>query len=102
MGGGSGKSPPILVIYIDVSFALAGHLPGYRYLLADLSAYSDEELSGGFLLQAVLLVMKYIFRDELPERLPSILGLLEDLPRQQSELDYPIPSCATCRGVLTN
>jgi len=39
-------------------------------------------------LQAALLVMKYIFRDELPERLPGILGLLKDLPRQHSGLDY--------------
>ena len=49
---------------------------------------TDEELSGGVLLQVSLLVMKYIFRDELPERIPGILGLLKDLPQQQSGLDY--------------
>ncbi|PZN69146.1 MAG: hypothetical protein DM484_30260 [Candidatus Methylumidiphilus alinenensis] len=32
-------------------------------------------MRGGALLQAALLVMKYIFQDELPERLPGILGL---------------------------
>ena len=30
----------------------------------------------------------HFFKDELPEKLPDILGLLKDLPRQQSGLDY--------------
>jgi len=72
----------------DIPPTLLDHLPDYRYLLTDLSAYTDAELRGGVLLQAALLVMKYIFRDELPDRLPGILGLLKDLPRQRSGLDY--------------
>lgn len=72
----------------DIPPALAGHLPDYRYRLTDLSAFTAEELRGGVLLQAALLVMKYIFQDELPERIPGILGLLKDLPQQQSGLDY--------------
>jgi len=68
--------------------ALGVHLPNFRYVLTDLSALTDEELRGGVLLQAALLVMKYIFRDELPERITGILSLLKDLPRQQSGLEY--------------
>ena len=68
--------------------ALDNHLPNFRYVLTDLSALSDEELRGGVLLKAALLVMKYIFSDELPERIMGILSLLKDLPRQQSGLDY--------------
>ena len=59
----------------DISPALLSHLPDYRYRLTDLSAFTDAELRGGVLLQSALLVMKYIFQDELPERIPGILGL---------------------------
>ena len=72
----------------DIPPALVSHLPDYCYRLTDLSAFTDDELRGGVLLQAALLVMKYIFQDELPERIPGILGLLKDLPQQQSGLEY--------------
>ena len=42
------------------------------------------------MLQTALLTLKYIFRDDLRERLPEILGLLRDLEQSSSGLDYVI------------
>ncbi|MCC9000210.1 MAG: hypothetical protein LM522_12075, partial [Candidatus Contendobacter sp.] len=39
-------------------------------------------------LHTALLTLKYIFRDELRERLPGILGLLRELEQNSSGLDY--------------
>ena len=55
-----------------------------------LSGYRDEELQGAVMLQTALLTLKYIFRDDLRERLPEILGLLRDLEQSSSGLDYVI------------
>jgi len=67
---------------------LVSQVPNFRYLLTDLSAFTDEELRGGVLLQAALLAMKYIYRSELPERISAILNLLKELPKQSSGLAY--------------
>ena len=42
------------------------------------------------ILQTALLTLKYIFREELRERLPEILGLLRALEQSSSGLDYLI------------
>jgi hypothetical protein len=58
------------------------------YHLIDLSGYRDDELQGAVILHTALLALKYIFRDELRERLPEILGLLRDLAQSSNGLDY--------------
>ena len=65
-------------------------IPDCVYYLIDLSGYRDEELQGAVMLQTALLTLKYIFRDDLRERLPEILGLLRDLEQSSSGLDYVI------------
>ena len=40
------------------------------------------------MLHTALLTLKYIFRDELRDRLPEILGLLRDLAQSSNGLDY--------------
>ncbi len=42
------------------------------------------------MLHTALLTLKYIFRDDLRERLPEILGLLRELEQSSSGLDYVI------------
>lgn len=103
--GHRGPLPPILplVLYHGISrwtiatdFAalcpapmpLRLHVPDFRYRLIDLGTLSNSELRGQVLLHTALRVMKYIFRDELPEQMPVILSLLKDLVRQTSGLDY--------------
>ncbi len=59
--------------------ALRGYLPNFATELYDLSKYSDDELKGQVLLHASLLLLKYIHHDQLPKRLPEILGLFARL-----------------------
>ncbi|MCG8353704.1 MAG: Rpn family recombination-promoting nuclease/putative transposase [Chloroflexales bacterium] len=99
------KLPPIipLVIYhgrvrwnvapdfdalLDGPADLHPYGPAFRYELYDLSQYRDEELVGAATLQVALQVLKYIFDDQLAQRLPAILALLTALSRQRSGLDY--------------
>lgn len=63
-------------------------VPDFRYLLCDLSAYSDDEIQGEVLARSALLVLKYIFRADLPERLPWLLGLLGDLATKRTGIEY--------------
>lgn len=67
---------------------LKPHVPDFKYWLCDISHYSDRELRGNVLLQVGLRILKYIFRDELAEKLPEILRLLRDLTEQRTGLEY--------------
>lgn len=61
------------------------YLPDFKYHLCDLSRYRDEELRGGEGLSAVLKLLKYIFRRELPAKLQGIFReVVETLPEQQA------------------
>jgi len=62
--------------------------PRFSYDLCDLSAYSDDDISGEITLRVGLLLLKYIFRDDLEERLPDILMLLRELSEQATGLEY--------------
>jgi predicted transposase/invertase (TIGR01784 family) len=68
--------------------ALRAYWPSFTYELCDLSAYSDEEIKGEVRLRVGLLLLKYIFREDLRDRLPEILGLLQELPEEGSALLY--------------
>ena len=63
-------------------------VPNFRYQLIDLSQYADETIKGQALLSVGLLIMKYIFRSDLAQRLPGILALLSELAEQQTGIQY--------------
>jgi len=63
-------------------------VPNFDYLLCDLTRYSDEEIKGAVLVRVCLLLLKHIFSEDLPEKLPGILGLLKGLSDQRSGLEY--------------
>ncbi len=67
---------------------LRAYVPTCEYHLVDLSAYRDGELRGAVVLQVALWTLKYMFRDELRERLPGILRLLRALEESSSGLDF--------------
>ncbi|NOX62336.1 MAG: Rpn family recombination-promoting nuclease/putative transposase [Chloroflexi bacterium] len=81
-------SPRFHDILFGLTPAVSAYIPDFRYHLVDLSAYSDEELKGGVLLQVSLRIPKHIFDDDLVEHLPGIFGLLRELARQETGLAF--------------
>ena len=67
---------------------LRPYWPEFNYELYDLTRYSDADLVGAAMLQVTLQVMKHIFSGELAQRLPGILGLLQELARQETGLEF--------------
>jgi predicted transposase/invertase (TIGR01784 family) len=63
----------------DMPEELTPFVPDFRYLLCDISHIPDEEIRGMVFLRVGMLVMKYVFRDDLAERLPGILRLMGKL-----------------------
>jgi predicted transposase/invertase (TIGR01784 family) len=61
---------------IDAPEELERFLPRFDSVLIDLSQCSDSELRGNALLNAVLLMLKYVASEELGDRLPGIIQLL--------------------------
>jgi len=72
----------------DTSELFKHYLPEYQYWLCDLSQYKDEELKGAVILRVALLVLKYIFSEDLRQQLPKIFTLLHDLSKRKSGLEY--------------
>ena len=63
-------------------------IPDYQYVLWDASRYSDEEIKGEAILRVALLILKYIFKDDLRDRLSGILMLLKDISKKRTGLEY--------------
>jgi hypothetical protein len=63
-------------------------IPHYRAVLCDLSQFSDEDIKGEVLLRIVFMIFKHLYTGELLERLPSILGLLDQLEDKKTGLEY--------------
>jgi hypothetical protein len=72
----------------EVPETLRPYLPEFRYILRDLSAYSDEELKRTAELGIGLLLLKHIFRPDLRARLPEVLALWYTLHQQEHALGY--------------
>lgn len=67
---------------------LRKYLPDFRYILYDLSQYSDDDIKGTVTLKVMLLLMKHIFSEDLWERLPEIFKLLRDILDKRSGIEY--------------
>jgi len=67
---------------------MVSFMPDFQYLLWDASGYSDEEIRGSVVLRVTLLIMKYIFREDLSGHLPGILRLMKDLSKKQTGIEY--------------
>ena len=72
----------------DIPESLQEYTPDFKYLLCDLTQYSDEEIRGAVTLKTAFLLMKHIFAEDLADRLPGILKLLRDLLNKRSGLEY--------------
>jgi predicted transposase/invertase (TIGR01784 family) len=66
---------------------LLPYTPDFRYLLCDLSAYSDEQIRGGVIFRAMTLAMKYALREDLQEKFFDIIELLATLADKRKGLE---------------
>lgn len=64
------------------------YVPNFRYILYDLSRYSDEEIKGGIVLRITLLLFKYVQQKDYDARLLGILRLLQKLIGKQTGMEY--------------
>jgi len=67
---------------------LADYIPDFRFILYDLSRYSDEDIKGTVLSKTVLLLLKHIFDADIADKLPGILSLLRELMDKSTGLQY--------------
>ena len=73
---------------LGVPAPFKNYVPDFQYFLCDLSKYDDEEIKGGIILHAALLALKYIFSEELRQRMPDIFKLLHDLLERDRAIEY--------------
>lgn len=71
----------------DTLNSLRNYLPEFHYQLTDLSPFSDTEIQGEIWSRIFQLILRYIFDDELGQRLPGILSLAGELAQQGSGLE---------------
>ncbi len=104
-GGGGRPLPPILPVIIyhgrspwrtvrrfdalfDAPDVLVPYVPRFDLIFWDLSEYDDTGFQGAVLLRSAFLLMKHIYSEDLEERLPRILRLLNELVGRRSTLEY--------------
>ncbi len=68
--------------------ALQDFVPDFRYLICDLSRYSNDDIKGMVLLKVAMLLLKHIMSDDLRGQLPGIFKLLKDLSFSESGMEY--------------
>jgi predicted transposase/invertase (TIGR01784 family) len=67
---------------------MSEYIPGFRYLLLDISHSPDEEIKGSAVLKILLMSLKYIFKPRLRNKLREIFGLFKKIKNKQHALDY--------------
>ena len=67
---------------------LSGHIPDFKYILYDLSQYTDAQIKGTVMARVTMLLLKHIFDQDCPAKLPDIFSLLKDLSEKETGLQY--------------
>ena len=67
---------------------MSDYIPDFRYVLYDLSRYSNNEIKGTITTRVVMLIFKHIFKDDFVQQLPGIFSLLKDLSEKETGLQY--------------
>ena len=68
--------------------SLVEYIPDFRYVLYDLSEYSDDEIKGTVMARVTMLLLKHVFEPDLADRLPDIFSLLKELSKKKTGLQY--------------
>lgn len=67
---------------------LVEYIPDFKYVLYDLSEYSDEQIKGTVMARITMLLLKHVFEPDLADRLPHIFSLLKELSEKKTGLQY--------------
>ncbi|MCK5097479.1 MAG: Rpn family recombination-promoting nuclease/putative transposase [Desulfobacteraceae bacterium] len=67
---------------------LAEYIPDFKYILSDLSKYSDDEIKGTKINKITLLSFKYVFGDNFIDKLPEIFALFKNLFDTKTDLQF--------------
>jgi hypothetical protein len=67
---------------------LTSFVPNYQYFLCDVTKINDEDIKGEPFLQAGLMLLKYIFRQDLSDKLLEIYSPLKEVEEQQKRRDF--------------
>ena len=62
----------------DVPAELNQYLPDFKYMLMDLSDLKDEQISGNYVWNAVLMFFKYVSTTKYADKIPEILKMIQD------------------------
>ena len=66
--------------------AFKEYVPDFKYILFDLTQYTDEQIKGSVQTQLALLLLKYILDPDLFKKLPNILSLFSEIFHQDTGL----------------
>jgi predicted transposase/invertase (TIGR01784 family) len=66
--------------------ALCEYVPDFKYILFDLTQYSDAQIKGEVQARVLLLLLKHAFNPDIAEKLPQILSLFSELIQQETGL----------------
>lgn len=72
--------------YLAPPAELAPFVPQFRYHLVDVARLRDEDFHGEVALRLMLLVMKYIFRDDLRDQFSQIVEAIAQLMESDDQL----------------
>lgn len=72
---------------VDAPEGMRAYVPDFIYELYDLGKYNDAEIVGELTLRVSLLLLKYIQRDDLDEKLGDLLGLMAEMMRKSNEAE---------------
>ena len=67
---------------------LSDYVPDFKYLLYDLSRYTDDQIKGTVMARVTMLLLKHIFDRNVADKLPDIFLLLKELSKQETGLQY--------------
>jgi len=67
---------------------LKEHIPDFKYILYDLSQYTDDQIKGTVMARVTMLLLKHIFDQGFSGKLPDIFSLLKDLSEKETGLQY--------------
>ena len=72
----------------EPSAMMPEYIPDFKYILLDLTPYSDRKIKGVLLCRAILLLFKHVRAPDFEERLGAILAMLNELKKSDNGFRY--------------